>query len=359
MQFLVELGPNSYPVHVGHGVLAAIGQLASAAGLTKGRCALITDSNVSRLYSTPVLSSLNGYGFRPELIELPPGESSKSLNTLEQVYEQLAAAELDRDSVIFAMGGGVVGDLAGFAAATYLRGVPLVQVPTSTMAQADSALGGKTGVNLPNAKNLVGAFYQPRLILADVETLRTLPEREFREGLAEVIKYGAIADAAFIEWLEQEMPLILGREPQPLAEMVVRSLRHKANIVSRDEREGGLRKILNFGHTLGHALEASTSYGNYLHGEAVAIGMAAAASLSVRYSGLKTEQAKRLEHLLEAAGLACRLPSGWLTPDFIRALHLDKKRRGDMIEFILLDSLGHAITRKLLFDQILENRREE
>ena len=352
MEFVVELGPNSYPVHVGHGLLANIGGLALASGLPTGRCALITDSNVGRLYSKSAVSGLEDCGFHPRVIEIPAGEPSKSLAILEQVYQRLAEAELDRDSAIFAFGGGVVGDLAGFAAATYLRGLPLAQVPTSMVAQVDSALGGKTAVNLRNAKNLIGAFYQPRLIVADIETLTSLPEREFREGLAEVIKYGAILDAPFIEWLEQEMPVILARQTGPLIEMVERSLRHKAAIVSLDEREGGLRKILNFGHTLGHALEASTAYGNYLHGEAVAIGMAAAARLSVRHSGLSADEAKRLEHLLEAAGLATDLPTGWLTGEFIRALRLDKKRRGDTVEFVLLDRLGHALTRKLRFEEL-------
>jgi 3-dehydroquinate synthase len=354
MEFVVELGPNAYPVHVGQGLLDDIGRLALAAGLAAGRSALITDSNVGGLYSALVSNSLKAHGFQPQVIEIPPGELSKSLAMLEQLYQRLAEAELDRDSAIFALGGGVVGDLAGFAAATYLRGLPLVQVPTSVVAQVDSALGGKTAVNLRNAKNLVGAFYQPRLIVADIQTLASLPGRQFREGLAEVIKYGAIMDAGFFGWLEQEMPVIHARNTEQLSEMVERSLQHKATIVARDEREGGLRKILNFGHTLGHALEASTSYGNYLHGEAVAIGMAAAAQLSTRHAGLGTDEAERLESLLRAAGLVTDLPAGWLTGEFIRALRLDKKRRGDTVEFVLLDNLGHAITRKLKFEEIVE-----
>jgi 3-dehydroquinate synthase len=358
MELVVELGLNSYPVHVGDGVRDRIGELALTAGLAAGRCALITDSNVGRLYSAEVLSSLESSGFRPQVIEIPPGETSKSLEMLEQIYQRLAEAEFDRDSAIFALGGGVVGDLAGFAAATYLRGLPLVQVPTSMVAQVDSALGGKTAVNLREAKNLIGAFYQPRLIIADIAMLNTLPEREFREGLAEVIKYGAIVDAPFIDWLEQETPMILARKADRLAAVVERSLRHKAAIVSSDERERGQRKILNFGHTLGHALEASTSYGNYLHGEAVAIGMAAAARLSTRHCGLKRDEANRLEHLLAAAGLAIDLPPGWLTGKFIRALSLDKKRRGDTVEFVLLDRLGHALTRKLGFDEIIGEKPE-
>jgi 3-dehydroquinate synthase len=357
MRFAVELGPSSHPVHVGHGLLSKLGELALDAGLAPGRAALITDSNVGRLYSKPVLMSLKSAGFATRLIEIAPGEPSKSLTTLETIYERLVEAELDRASVIFALGGGVVGDLAGFAAATYLRGLPLVQVPTTTVAQVDSALGGKTAVNHPAAKNLIGAFYQPRLIVVDVGTLASLPEREFREGLAEVIKYGAIMDALFIEWLEQEMTAILARDSNRLAPMVARSLQHKAAVVSSDEREGGFRKILNFGHTLGHALEASTAYGSYLHGEAVAIGMAVAARLSVSCTGLSTDEASRLEQLLGATGLPTQLPSGWLSGEFIRALRLDKKRRGDVVEFVLLDRLGHALTRKLGLDEILQLAR--
>ena len=353
MEFAVELGPDSYPVHVGHGLLARTGEIVLAAGIAGRRCALISDSNVLPLYSTPLLNGLEASGFHPHIIEIPPGEASKSLGMLERIYYRLAEAEFDRDSVILALGGGVVGDLAGFAAATYLRGLPLIQVPTSMVAQVDSALGGKTAVNLRTAKNLVGAFYQPRLVIADVGMLKSLPEREFREGLSEVIKYGAIMDAPFIGWLEQEMTMILARDSDRLGEMVERSLRHKAAVVSRDEREGGLRKILNFGHTLGHALEASAAYGNYLHGEAVAIGMAAAAHLSVRYSGLRADDAERLEQLLETAGLTIDMPNGWLTGEFSRALRLDKKRRGDTVEFVLLDRLGHAIIRKLSFDEIV------
>jgi 3-dehydroquinate synthase len=351
--FSVELGPNSHPVYVGRGLLAEIGELALAAGLPPGRCALITDSNVVQLFSTPVLDSLRSVGFLAQLIEIRAGEESKSLAVLERIYQLLAESEVDRGGTIFALGGGVVGDVAGLAAATYLRGLRLAHLPTSMVAQVDSALGGKTAVNLRAAKNLIGAFYQPRLIVADVATLATLPEREFREGLAEVIKYGAIMDAPFIDWLEREMVPILTRDTNRLAEMVERSLRHKASVVTHDEREGGLRKILNFGHTLGHALEASAGYGSYLHGEAIAIGMMVATRLSIRYAGLDASDAIRLQQLLESAGLPTELPSAWLSEEFIRALRLDKKRSGDWIEFVLLDRLGHALTRKLGFDEIL------
>ena len=352
-RFRIELGSNSHDVWVGRGLLAQLGELAVEAGLKPGRAALVTDSNVGAIYARPALESLTAAGFFVAVIEVAAGEASKSLDTLGSVYDRLVEAELERASAIFALGGGVVGDLAGFAAATYLRGLPLAQIPTTLVAQVDSALGGKTAVNHRTAKNLIGAFYQPRLIVADVNTLATLPEREFREGLAEVIKYGAIMDSPFIGRLESEMPAILARNPARLVEIVERSLRHKAFVVSSDEREGGLRKILNFGHTLGHALEASAGYGSYFHGEAVAIGMVAAARLSSRYAALEADEAARLERLIAAAGLPLAMPAGWRGEDFVRALRLDKKRAGAGVEFVLLDCLGHALTRKLSFDEII------
>jgi 3-dehydroquinate synthase len=353
VRFRVELGPNSHDAWIGGSLLARLGELALEAGLKPGRAALITDSNVGAIYARRARESLGAAGFSVATIEVAAGEASKSLDTLASVYDRLVEAELERASAIFALGGGVIGDLAGFAAATYLRGLPLAQIPTTLVAQVDSALGGKTAVNHRAAKNLIGAFYQPRLIIADVATLTSLPEREFREGLAEVIKYGAIMDAPFIDWLEREMPAILARDPARLAKVVERSLRHKAFVVSSDEREGGLRKILNFGHTLGHALEASAGYGSYFHGEAVAIGMVAAARLSSRYAGLGADETSRLERLIAAAGLPVTMPAEWRGEDFARALRLDKKRAGDGVEFILLDRLGHALPRKLSFDEIL------
>src|SRR5579885_1842677 len=277
--FRVELGPNAHPVHVGAGALEQLGRLARAAAVAPGRAALVTDSNVARLYGERVAASLRAAGFIPRMVEVAAGEQSKSLATLERVYDALVEAELDRASAVFALGGGVIGDLAGFAAATYMRGIALVQVPTTLVGQVDSALGGKTAINHPRAKNLVGAFYQPRLIVADVMTLASLPGREFREGLAEVIKYGAIMDAPMIEALEAHLEAILRREPAVLEEVVTRSLKHKAAVVLSDAHERGLRKILNSGHTVGHALEASSGYGTFLHGEAVAIGMVAASKL--------------------------------------------------------------------------------
>jgi 3-dehydroquinate synthase len=351
--FRVELGPEAHPVHVGAGALDQIGQLAREAGLTAGRALIVTDSNVARLYGERAAAALAAVGFALRTLEVAAGEQSKSFATLERVYDAIVGAELDRSSAVFALGGGVIGDLAGFAAATYMRGVALVQVPTTMVAQVDSALGGKTAINHPRAKNLIGAFYQPRLVVADVATLESLPDREFREGLAEVVKYGAIMDAPMVEALEDGLDAIMRREPVALERMVARSLHHKATIVASDTHEGGLRKILNYGHTAGHALEASSGYGNFLHGEAVAIGMVAAGRLSQAFAGLSAAEAERLERLIARAGLPTAMPPGWRGEEFVRAMRLDKKRSGDGVEFVLLDRLGHALTRKLSFDEIL------
>jgi 3-dehydroquinate synthase len=351
--FRVELGPASHDVYAGAGVLDDLGRLALDAGLKPGRAAIVTDSTVGPLYGERAAAALRSAGFTPTTIAFAAGEASKSLKVLGQVYDAMTQAELDRSSTVFALGGGVVGDLAGFAAASYLRGIAIVQVPTTMVAQVDSALGGKTGINHRLAKNLIGAFHQPRLVVADVATLATLPEREFHEGLAEVIKYGAIMDAPMLGDLERDLDEILTRKGGALEAVVARSLEHKAAIVSADEREDGLRKILNFGHTVGHAIEASAGYGSYLHGEAVAIGTVAALQLSVNYAGLSADEASRIKRLLNRAGLPTEMSSLWNGAEFVRALRLDKKRRGDFVEFVLLDRLGHAFTQKLQFEQIV------
>ncbi len=341
----VELGPASHDAHVGANILDELGKLARAAEVKPGSCAVITDATVEKLYAARVEETLRKSGFEPVVISVPPGEQSKSLATLELLYDRMTAAGLDRNSAVFAVGGGVVGDLAGFAAATFLRGVPLVQVPTTVVAQVDSALGGKTAINHRHAKNLIGAFYQPRLIVADVTTLATLPDREFREGLAEVIKYGAIMDAPMIGDLERDLD----------EQVVARSLMHKATVVGADEHESGLRKTLNFGHTIGHAIETSAGYGSYFHGEAVAIGMVAAARLSSKYAGFSADEASRLQHLIERAGLPTAMPPGWHSDDFLRALALDKKRVAGAVEFVLLDRIGHSLTKSLSSDDIVSS----
>jgi len=351
----IELGPSSHDAHVGANLLDRLGELARGAGLKPGTCAVVTDATVAKLYAAPVEDALRKSGFAPTVISVPAGEASKSLATLELLYDRMTAAALDRGSAVFALGGGVVGDLAGFAAATFLRGVPLVEVPTTVVAQVDSALGGKTAINHRHAKNLIGAFYQPRLILADVATLATLPDREFREGLAEVIKYGAIMDAPMIVDLERDLDPIIARRPDLLEQVVARSLAHKAAIVGADERESGLRKTLNFGHTVGHAIEASAGYGSYFHGEAVAIGMVAAARMSSKYAGFSADEAARLQRLIERAGLPTAMPARWHNDDFLRALGLDKKRAAGGVEFVLLDRLGHSLTKSLSLDDIVSS----
>lgn len=349
--FRVEIEPAAHPVYVGGGILNQLGTLARDAGITSNRVVLVTDSTVERHYASPALDALRKANFSPEQIVVPAGESSKSFAVLQTVYDRMSS--LDRGGAVFALGGGVVGDLAGFAAASYLRGIAVIQVPTSLVAQVDSSLGGKTGINHPQAKNLIGAFHQPRAIIADVDTLRTLPDREFREGLAEVIKYGAIMDAPLVADLERDLETILKRDSAILESMVARSLRHKAAVVAADERESGLRKTLNFGHTVGHALEASAGYGRYLHGEAVAIGMMVAARLSERFAGLSADESSRLVRLIKQAGLPTEMPPNAVTPEFTAALRLDKKRVQNAVEFVLLEKLGKSVTRRLEFEQVL------
>lgn len=336
----VPLGERSYSIFIGGGLLAKLG--AECARLKLGRrCALITDANVARRYAQPALRSLRAAGFDPVLITVPAGETAKRLETVQQCYDELAAHRLERKSFVVALGGGVVGDLAGFVAATYLRGVPFVQVPTTLLAQVDSSVGGKVGVNLKAGKNLVGAFYQPRLVLCDLDTLRTLPKREFRAGLAEVIKYGIIYDAALFERLENSLPKLLKLEPKLLGAVVARCCAIKAEVVGQDETETGLRAILNFGHTIGHAIENSAGYGEYLHGEAIAIGQVAAAKLSMELLGLCPGCVARIEDVFARAGLPTQIQLGARQrARLFEAMKLDKKVSGGEIKFVLAEEIG-------------------
>ena len=298
----VPLGNRSYCIKIGAGLLRRLGTECRRLGLGS-RCAVVTDGNVAPFYARAAHAALAEAGFEPVLITVPAGETAKNLKTVQLCYDQLVAQRFERKSFILALGGGVVGDLAGFVAATYLRGIPFVQAPTTLLAQVDSSVGGKVGVNLPAGKNLVGAFYQPRLVLCDLDTLATLPAREYRAGLAEVIKYGIIYDAAFFRRLERQMPTLLKREPKTLAAVIARCCEIKAEVVRQDETENGLRAILNFGHTIGHALEAISNYGKYLHGEAISLGQVAAARLSVRLLGLPPRDLERITALFRRAGL--------------------------------------------------------
>lgn len=336
----VPLGTRSYPIEIDRGLLAQLGLFCRDLNLRE-RCAIITDSNVGPLYMEPAAQALETAGFKPVRISFPAGETAKSLKIVQKCYDSLAENRLERKSFIVALGGGVVGDLAGFVAATYLRGIPFVQIPTTLLAQVDSSVGGKVGVNLTAGKNLVGAFYQPQLVLCDLATLDSLPEREFKAGLAEVIKYGIIYDAALFARIEQELPAILRRDQKILAELVARCCEIKADVVGQDETESGLRAILNFGHTVGHALEAISRYGKYLHGEAISIGQVAAAKLSCRLRGLPQSEAGRIKNLFQAAGLPVAVNlSKKQVEQLFEAMRLDKKVSGGEIKFVLARAIG-------------------
>jgi 3-dehydroquinate synthase len=340
-EITVALPDRGYPILIGPGLLDSLGARVGEAGI-RDTIALVRDSGLPAAYGERARASLEGAGFKVAPVTVPEGERSKSLAALQELYGAFAAAALDRGSAVVALGGGVVGDLAGFAAATYLRGIAFVQVPTTLLAQVDASVGGKTGIDLPAGKNLVGAFHQPRLVLADLGTLATLPETEFRSGLAEVVKYGVIADPELFAFLEGKREAVLGRRPEALERIVARSCEIKADIVTQDERESGLRAVLNYGHTVGHAVEAVAGYGRYLHGEAVAIGMAAAGALARAQGRLSAPDAERIEALLQALGLPVRLRAPLAAEALLAAMRLDKKARGGELRFVLARSIGEV-----------------
>ncbi len=349
----VQLGDRSYAIKIAPGLLQQLGT--ECARLKLGtRCAIITDTNAGKRFAKPAYESLVKAGFEPVLVVVPAGETSKSLKAVQSCFDQLAAQRLERKSFIIALGGGVVGDLAGFVAATYLRGIPFVQVPTTLLAQVDSSVGGKTGVNLKAGKNLVGAFYQPRLVLCDLDTLKTLPEREFRAGLAEVIKYGIIFDAKLFALIERDLPKILKRDLAVLAVVVSRCCQIKAAVVGQDEMEGGLRAILNFGHTVGHAIENSSGYGKYLHGEAISIGQVAAAGLSQAMLGLPENEVRRIEKLFKRSGLPTRKKFNRAqTRKLFAAMSADKKVNNGEIKFVLVKKIGQAVWGQRVSDALI------
>ena len=334
----VALGSRSYPIHIGIGL---IGERALYAPHLRGSAAVITNEVVAPLYLARVRAALEGSGARVAEVVVEDGEQSKAWGTLDRVIDALLAARLGRDTLIVALGGGVTGDLAGFAAAVYQRGVAFIQVPTTLLAQVDSSVGGKTAINHARGKNLIGAFHQPSAVISDVATLDTLPDRELRAGLAEVIKHGAALDAPFFDWLERNVEKILARDRGALAYAVRRSCELKAAIVAQDERESGVRALLNLGHTFGHAIETATGFGPWLHGEAVAAGMVMAVQLSSRAGMLTARDAQRIEALVERAGLPTRAPK--LAPERWRELiALDKKSAGGRVRFVLLEGVGRA-----------------
>ena len=337
----VNLGERSYGIHIGAGVLDRLGGLCAGVGL-KGKALVVTDENVGGHYAETVFRSLESAGFSAALVTLPPGEGTKCGEQVFSLYSKCIAAGLDRRSFIVALGGGVVGDLAGYVAATYLRGIPFVQVPTSLLAMVDSSVGGKTGINLPEGKNLVGAFYQPQLVLADLQTLETLSVREYRAGLAEVVKYGIIFDALFFQMLEENIDALLNPgNTELLAKVVGRCCEIKADVVAQDEREGGLRAILNFGHTVGHAVEKVAGYGEVVHGEGVSIGSVFAARASVELSGLPNEECQRIEIFFQTLELPVNAPK-YKWPDLRAALSVDKKTVGGMPKFVLVPEIGSS-----------------
>ena len=339
----VKLGERSYDILIGRGLIEQAATYFTAAKLGK-RGIIITDTTVEQLYANKLVAALEAGGFAIKLLTIPAGELSKSLRQANRLLEKMPGLGLDRHSFVVGLGGGVAGDLAGFVAGTFLRGLPFVQVPTTLLAQVDSSVGGKTGVNLPQGKNLVGVFHQPRLVLADTGTLATLPERELRAGFAEVIKTGAIYDAKFFGWLEENYRRVLRREPAALAETVRRCCEIKAAVVGADEREGGLRAILNFGHTIGHAMEALADYTGLLHGEAIAIGQVAAARLSRQQSGLSAAEAQRIQVLLERAGLPTAASAkGQEIERLLAAMRLDKKVSDGQVKFVLARKIGEVL----------------
>ena len=305
---------------------------------------VITNTVVAPLYAQALLAALKDHYGTTSLLVLPDGEAHKTAPTLELIFDHLLQKQCDRKTVLFALGGGVVGDVAGFAAACYMRGVPFVQVPTTLLAQVDSSVGGKTAINHPLGKNMIGAFYQPRRVVCDLSTLQTLPDRELSAGLAEVIKYGPIADAPFLAWIEEHLDALLRRDMPALAVAIQRSCEIKAQVVGQDERESGLRAILNFGHTFGHAIEAGLGYGEWLHGEAVGCGMLMAADLSAELGLMPVDFVARMERLLQRARLPTVGPA--LGEDrYLELMRVDKKAVGGEIQFVLIESLGKALVR--------------
>jgi 3-dehydroquinate synthase len=338
----VDTGAQRYDILIGGGLLDAA---PTWQGLPRAAQALIvTNTAVAPLYAARLQRALAAHYGAVSVLELPDGEAFKDWPTLNLIFDRLLGDGCDRQTVLFALGGGVVGDMTGLAAALYMRGVPFVQVPTTLLAQVDSSVGGKTAINHPAGKNMIGAFYQPLRVVCDLDTLRTLPDRELRAGLAEVIKYGPIADIEFLAWIEAHLDALLARDAAALAQAVRRSCEIKAGVVGQDERESGLRAILNFGHTFGHAIESGLGYGQWLHGEAVGCGMVMAAQLSQRLGLVPAEFAVRLQRLIERAGLPVRGPALG-AERYLELMRIDKKAQGGEIRFVLIDAPGRAVMR--------------
>jgi len=335
----VELGERSYPIHIGNGLLRDKALLGSS--IKGGKVVIVSNETVAPIYMDTVAESL--VQFDPVRVVLPDGEQYKNLEYLNRIFDSLLENRCDRDVTLVALGGGVIGDMTGFAAACYQRGVNFVQVPTTLLSQVDSSVGGKTGVNHPSGKNMIGAFYQPQAVYIDIDTLATLPDNELSAGLAEVIKYGLIIDAEFFTWLQENMQKLLNRDNQALAYAIKRSCEIKADVVARDEREGGIRALLNLGHTFGHAIEASQGYGKWLHGEAVAAGMVMAADLSQRLEWLTSADVSAVKTLIGEARLPSSGPADMSPDDYFKYMSVDKKVKQGRMRFVLLRKIGEAV----------------
>lgn len=347
----VNAASHRYDILIGNNLLNQFDLFAPHIGK---KVAIITNETVAQWYLSPLETMLREHQIDVFSVILPDGEQYKNHDSLNQIYDALLANHADRKTTLIALGGGVIGDMTGFAAATYQRGVPFIQIPTTLLSQVDSSVGGKTAINHPRGKNMIGAFYQPRLVLADLDTLATLPEREFAAGMAEVIKYALLGDADFLVWLENHLPQIQQLEPQLLAQMVAHCCQMKADIVAEDETEQGVRAHLNLGHTFGHAIEAHMGYGNWLHGEAVAAGMILAAELSVQLGSLKTEDVARIAQIIQAAKLPI-LPPQFAFDDWIAHMRHDKKVEHGKMRFITLQRLGAAQISTIDNTDILKN----
>jgi 3-dehydroquinate synthase len=346
----VGLGDRSYPIRIGSGTIACAGDVLAREGAR--RAVIVTNETVAAHWLAPLRASLDAKDVRSDVVTIAEGEAHKNFATLESVITRLLELKAERKTMVVALGGGIVGDVAGFAAAVYQRGMPFVQVPTTLLSQVDSSVGGKTGINHPLGKNMVGAFYQPRAVLIDTQCLSTLPARELAAGLAEVVKYGAIRDAAFFAWLEASIDALGARDPAALVHAIYESCRIKAAVVAADEREEGERALLNFGHTFGHAIENGVGYGEWLHGEAVAAGMAIAARVSHRVGRASLDDVARVERLLARAGLPTAAPAlgfdRWKT-----LMGRDKKVAAGTIRYILLDAIGSAVISTDVGDEVL------
>ena len=347
----VDLGERTYPIHIGHGLLTDKSLLQPH--IRGKQVAIISNETVAPLYLDVFCSTLADYD--PLTIILPDGEEFKTLDTVSQIYDQLLEARFSRSSTLIALGGGVIGDMVGFAAATYQRGVDFIQIPTTLLSQVDSSVGGKTGVNRPLGKNMVGAFYQPNCVLADTSVLDTLPDRELKAGIAEVIKYGLINNPVFLDWLESHMSDLLNRDTHALTHAIKASCEEKARVVAMDETESGIRAILNLGHTFGHAIETAMGYGQWLHGEAVAAGMVMAANLSAKLELINEHDAQRVTDIISNAGLPVAPPAEMDVETFISLMSRAKKAESGVIRFILLKTLGEAFVADAVEQDVLEN----